>query len=400
MSRKFILFWLYLFFAAVTVKYLFNLHHAAEICNGWVIGDWLINYSAGFVRRGLSGWLMLHLSGWLGLKLNFTVTLIQSVLALTCLSLFLALLQKKELNLWFLIGMVSPATLLFPIWDWLGSGRKEIILFTLFAAYLFCLNWGLLKDRRVAGLFVLGSVVATFFHELFFFYTPYFVLAAWLKAKVERNSFSLFPSCLMVAGAFLALIPLALFGSKINGEAIGADLVARGLSPNICNGVLSFNLGPSDVILWAKTYDYGWLYGITLVLSLLPFCIMTRTFPLPGVSPRRAGTAILLLFLFSAPLFLVAVDWGRWIHIHCLLLLFTATFLLKEQTPEAAAEARLQIPRLWNARTQWSERGSHLVFGGLVFCYIAGWCLPICGTLNTHTMKIYSLLYEMVSRLL
>ena len=55
----------------------------------WQLGDWLINYAGGFVRRGLTGTLVQLVSGATGLQANYVVIL--ASLACYCL-----------LALWFL----------------------------------------------------------------------------------------------------------------------------------------------------------------------------------------------------------------------------------------------------------------------------------------------------------
>ena len=82
MNRKLVKSAICVFFALITVKYLLNLNKAAVNCDGYVIGDWLINYSPGFVRRGLSGWVMLELSELFSVKPNFMVSLVQAFLYL------------------------------------------------------------------------------------------------------------------------------------------------------------------------------------------------------------------------------------------------------------------------------------------------------------------------------
>ena len=41
-------------FLAVFFVLLFYIMHYDNSLGGWIYGDWVINYSAGFVRRGLS----------------------------------------------------------------------------------------------------------------------------------------------------------------------------------------------------------------------------------------------------------------------------------------------------------------------------------------------------------
>jgi len=54
------------------------------------------------------------------------------------------------------------------------------------------------------------------------------------------------------------------------------------------------------------------------------------------------------------------------------------------------------MPNLWRSRTMISKRLNHAVFWILGAAYVTLWCLPICGTLNKHTMDIYVFFYRLV----
>ena len=77
MKNKYILPITTIFFAAVTLINIFLLLDYAKKYDGFVIGDWLINYQAGFVRRGLSGQLIISLSDLINIKDNITTFAVQ-----------------------------------------------------------------------------------------------------------------------------------------------------------------------------------------------------------------------------------------------------------------------------------------------------------------------------------
>ena len=71
------------------------------------IGDWLINYQAGFVRRGLIGEIIFRISS-IGLSITWITLVIQSItyLALGYFTLRLYFLQKRS-SAWLLF-LFSP----------------------------------------------------------------------------------------------------------------------------------------------------------------------------------------------------------------------------------------------------------------------------------------------------
>ena len=97
----------------------------------WIIGDWLINYHGGVVRRGLPGEIFLQISQTLGINIVALVVIFQILIY----SVFLIKAYKLSINsvasVLTTTLILSPAFILFPILDPQGSFRKEILLFAL-----------------------------------------------------------------------------------------------------------------------------------------------------------------------------------------------------------------------------------------------------------------------------
>ncbi len=95
--------------------------------NGWTPGDWLINYTGGFVRRGLPGELILLFSR----LVHIPPVLVASVVPLVLYALLYAsiwrLYRRSSGSFWTFAALVSPATLAFPILDPVGALRKELL---------------------------------------------------------------------------------------------------------------------------------------------------------------------------------------------------------------------------------------------------------------------------------
>src|ERR1700728_118772 len=66
--------WYFIFVALLTVKYAYLTAHTL---NGWSIEDWLINYQAGFLRRGAVGAVVYDLHTVLEIRLVPIVLLAQ-----------------------------------------------------------------------------------------------------------------------------------------------------------------------------------------------------------------------------------------------------------------------------------------------------------------------------------
>ena len=90
------------FFTLVALLYIADLYCGAKACDGYIIGDWLINYDAGFVRRGLCGSLILVLSDLIRVKPNFVVMFIEVALHLAYMSILFVLILRKKIHSNFL----------------------------------------------------------------------------------------------------------------------------------------------------------------------------------------------------------------------------------------------------------------------------------------------------------
>lgn len=391
-----------IFFLLIIIRYLFILYSYAVNCDGWVVGDWLINFQAGFVRRGLSGYLIIGLSDILGVKANFMVMAVQALFFIGFILLLYKLIYRKQINIWFLILLFSPVTLLFPIIDIAAAGRKEIILFFLFALYILLLKKDSFRSRFLIYTFSFILLIATLFHELVFFYTPYFLLAAYLKNKIDNKPFVLRKWLLIISGSFFVMFPIFFWGKTIDGAAICADLAGKGLSENICNGVLSFqkpglingvNYNANVGFNYANAAEHLFVYGTALILGLLPLLFNIKFLKNSIITLRNFFIVFIFLFLFSALLFLTAVDWGRWINIHFILLLLTFTLLLKDNSSDQMpnwSNEYLILPRLWKTKGHSSVLLNNAVFLVIVLLYLTLWHMEHYGIFSLFYTDVYS----------
>jgi hypothetical protein len=378
MKNKFIIPALSVFLICVIIVYLYYLILGAKACDGWMIGDWLINFQGGFVRRGLGGYMINIVSDFLNLKLNYTVSYIQIICYLTYISILFFSFYRKKIDVWFIILLLSPVTLLFRILDPYAVGRKEIILYFLFAIYLLFLNKKMLKSNYMILLFSIALTVSTLFHELMFFYLPYFILAPYLKSKIDNEPFRFSKILFVILGSVLAMVPLFFYGKNINGSIICTGLIEKGLSNNICKGILSQRNFSLINIISNRENWYGdlWSYSIALILGLFPFVLFVKYAKHQIVTVKKFLILFLILFLFSSPLFILAADWGRWLNIHFILLLFTSTLLLKDNTSkleENYLEAYLALPQLWKSNKVLSKILSNIFFLAIGFSYLTLW---------------------------
>jgi hypothetical protein len=385
---------LLIFFLILAIIYLANLYFFAKECQGFIIGDWLINYNGGFVRRGLSGETAIMLADFIGVKPNAVVMMLQSLFYIGYMCMFFLLLHRKKMTAWYFIMLISPATLFFPVLDLAAVGRKEVILFCLFTAFLLLLNKGYRRSTLLMLLFSLSLAVATLFHEMIFFYTPYFILAVYLSSRLKGERFSILKAAPLVLMPMLVIIPTYFFGRDFNSYAICVELMDKGLPENVCNGIISW---PSDFGMW-DVYRIAWhggyfySYTIAFILGSIPFCFFVAQARSAQASLKKFLIALVVLIALTLPLFFMAVDWGRWINIHFMMCLFTLTMLLRNRNEAQVNDVNSFSPDLfpkWQPTRFWGKAAVWLVLTLLCGVYIFFWHMAHFGKFSVLSVENY-----------
>lgn len=284
----------------------------------WMVAEWLISYAPGFVRRGLSGTLLLAVSRMSGVPANLVVWwTIVAVFGVFCASVAV-LLWGRRLTFWYVALCVSPAFVLFSFYNPSTVGRKEGLVLAALGL------WMLVVSRRsvtvpVALAFASLSAVLTLVHELFFFYSGYFVLAACVsphgRARGLRTAAWLVPAASLAA--LLLIIP---FSASLNDPAICQRLLALGAPPRVCEGVLEYHHIPTGEAFQALLTSAGaaTIRGFLLVFPVVLVPVWLFASATIERARARYGLLLMLAALIGAsfPLFALAVDWGRWVAIH------------------------------------------------------------------------------------
>ncbi len=313
--------------AAYAAVFLYRYHFYEDFGNGFIVGDWLINYEdGGFKRRGLSGTIMFALQDITGLELSPLVLLFQLMSFFCFIGLFILILWNRKHDWLYLSLVLSPLTFLSYLNDYGYLGRKEFLLFLVFSIFLFYLQKGKLSK---AGEFVIMTLIftGTLFHELFFFYIPYFIIARYLLL----NNFSKINSLIYLCTALIPVAAITIFGHQIDEGNSIAILQSRGFS------IAEHNIYAESVIMDSigqiREHSTQYLlYLVVWIAGLIHFGYFIKV-----RMPQHLKTfysVLPLAFLFTVPMFILAVDWGRWIQIHFMLLLMLITVLIPTNTDQ------------------------------------------------------------------
>lgn len=271
------------------------------------IPDWLINYNFGFVRRGLSGTLLLMISEDLNFISYNLLPLLTIILHFSITYLALCIFKENNKNIYSVFLLFSPLFILFPIFNVSkGAGNKEtvgILIFLLLIRYSY-------KKIDIKKIFLLSIFIgfSLFTHEVNIFLLIFVVLSSiFLKIKINK----LLISSIFI---FIALLIVSIFLFPSNEEI--PELLCENIFLNIekidCsksswlqqdfNESLQFSI--SRIF---EDYQYLFVYGVYFLLSILPLLIS-------GWVSENLRFNILILLVIT-PLFLIAIDWGRWLNI-------------------------------------------------------------------------------------
>lgn len=315
------------FLIAITAIYtlvftfLHNMHS-----DGYILGDWLVNYQdGGFKRRGLSGSFFFLLQDLTGIKLNILVYGFQFIIISLFFYYYFKLIQYKEVTFLYLSLLLSSVGFvgLLNCVDYVG--KKEFIIFLLFAAFTYLIDRDKLTKTKEWG-FCVALFISTLFHEVTLFFIPYFLITLYLKTgRIEPARYLKY-----ILAVFIPAVLLLLFGKEINEGQSLHILKERGVV--FTRGIFFWNIDERQYI--AQHFAEYRLYFLSLGIS-----IFHLAFYLKYVAKRKIISVLLIgAFLFSFPLFYLAIDWGRWMYIHMMFIIILFALFLKKSDSVYASE--------------------------------------------------------------
>ena len=312
----------------------------------WMVGDWLINYGGGFVRRGMFGHLFLTVApgGMPGLWVLFAL---QASIYFVIFGFCIRALHLSRYS-WSMIALVcSPAGLAFIGWvpsiD--AAFRKELL--PLLALLLLALTRAPHRRSPAIVVGVLASL-ALFTLGVFSWEASALLLPAYgyllLAPGAPVPSLDIFRRSLaMVFGAvggIGAILSALVHGDVATADAVCATARDHGFTgPILCSGGVDASGGAIEAIGWTSyktTQDLAIaapVYAGFVVLIILAFIpvVTSRWF-------RRNWGWGTLIFLGVSPLYFVVTDYGRWTHI-----IFMAMMMCIVADGPGGAQSRL-----WN----------------------------------------------------
>ena len=300
--------------------YFFSL---SNIINLWTYSEIHLNYSQGFIRRGLLGQVMLYLND-IGLSKKIFYSSIYFIISIINIIIFLKILRSTFKDKWiFLFFSFNPSLILFSFYDLGGYARSEVfgILLLLVHTFIFIKvknrNIDLKTYKKIfISLLVPGIYISTLIHEIniltifFHLFTTYNILKFYNKFKLI-NLIKIFTPLI-----FLIPIVYHFYTKQIDSSAI--DMMFNSLNENenvniwiwksIFTSIndrkteLQYMLNPKTNLLF-----YIFIFAFYTFPIFIFFYVWNRI----GLY-RLCISIIVVMPIFL--LFFIGRDWGRWMN--------------------------------------------------------------------------------------
>ena len=301
----------------------------------WNSSEWMIDYAAGFLRRGLGGAVLAAIVRVTGLGF-FPVWMALTTAAYLGLCSVLVALSRRMGGpaLWRLALLLNPALLLAAC-EYGSFARKDILFF-----------WGTLLNVALVGRalrrsasssaprggallplasFLVSSLILVLLHEgvfLFAWLPLNFALLAWGLARLR---FSPPGIAVRLALAFApALVALAAC-IHAHGDPRSAEVICnswRFAMPVDCSPGPFFP--PSiSAFSWTLRADIvgslGYIAGLPAYLAIFALTAAIQIITVQALVPAARLEHLLALalvpFAASLPLYVLGADWGRWLSL-------------------------------------------------------------------------------------
>ena len=330
-SKNLTFFYLSSFFVLSLFSYLFYISTIYTI-NFWTFSQSHLNYSGGFVKRGLFGTISIFFENNFSINTSATFSYFFIFLYLVTILLYLHIIKEYISNkILFVYLLLSPTLIMFSFNDLGGYQRFDIL-----SIFLILFHSLLVRNYRkkiinyqiylkIFNYFILPFIIISLFiHEIQAWTVPFhFLLAKLIIGKNKSYLKILFPSfaiCSMVI-LFIFFYPVSQNTIDIMLKQISlltekdlwldAVLVAAKTEGNL--GVIKYELNTNLF----NFYNFK-INIFFIALSILPFHFFIKYFKNNKTINDQNQNTLKYLYLSILPLFLFLFpigDTGRWINI-------------------------------------------------------------------------------------
>lgn len=287
----------------------------------WGYSEFLINYSAGFIRRGLPGTFLQWTDKTLGISPYIFLSVILSlILLLTTLMFFYLITNSKVNSLTIVIISFHPLLLNSPFLS-VVMFRKDLLIIFGLISHAFFVKLFQLEKITIRGyyLFLVGlilySQIILLSHEItiLFILAHFFLINIIYKCLIKQHREIL--KWLTITFFFLQIVSFLIisnyYGTKLQAITIIQKMPARFELGNV-NAILSVANLPENQIASVMAFMFEQRFvPIFFIVWFIAGPVAIHLILSQGALNLHFRYVMALLPVFL--LFILGVDWGRWI---------------------------------------------------------------------------------------
>lgn len=307
--------------------------------NSWQSTDWMISYETGPVRRGLSGTILkIFLQNFPEIDINI-ITFILTLLAIW-LIVYLICIQRSLKNTFAKFAIVS-SPLFYPLFffnDPQGGGRKEVLAL-IFICILSFLKYyfPIINSKLIYPIWTIAFPLLVLCHEgIFFFLAPYLFFTIFILDSISNKNSSLFfyrkiiikYIKLILPGLIALLFSLFYKNLPLSNVQLICDSWQKLYHELDClnvraslSQIVYYGYNNSFVIYQKFNIYIQWLLAFIYLSLILITCLvpLITSGKFKNQIEQKINVSFVLfifsfiVFIFNLPLYILAVDYGRWI---------------------------------------------------------------------------------------
>ena len=307
----------------------FFLYLKYQVSNDSTISEWLINYEGGFTKRGIMGQIAIFFSRAFDQNLRWIIYLLQVVSYSIYFILLFNFFKDLKFDRITLLALFTPIFILYPVAEIEVLARKEIIVFSLYIAYLLIPKIKFIKNFS----FVLFLILSVLVWEPVIFYIPLFFLLEIIENKISKFDINFFKIIIcftpgVLLAFYIAFNPLTfeehdIMSSVLKSEFGEVCYMSCGLLKHKSSLIAQFNP------LEKYTFERVLRYLLIIIIGFGPIFILFKNSILKSkeiIFLKYFSNLLLPVLVALIPvivLFAMGYDWGRWVNVSYV---FTAIF--------------------------------------------------------------------------
>ena len=312
-----------------------------ENYSSWQYADWLINYQGGLVRRGFIGEILYLIHKFFFIDLDILIFVFVSFIYISISFFLIKSIKYIENNYLNILIFLSPGFFIYPVMNSGIIGRKDIL-------FIFIISFLVFFEKKLTNRFlffylILSLIIVCLSHSGFVFYSPYLIFLYFLikdkrNLKIKKNEIFTIPLIILLIVFFIQYFS----GSEtlINTICLSVKNFVSdqcGKSDQIFHLAtdLQYRLSEKKIMGMEYLFNYFTIYllSIFLVFYFISNKFIKSKFDLNNNIAKNLTpfTIIVLLFIFTLPVYIIGRDWGRYIYISYSCTFFIYIYCLKEK---------------------------------------------------------------------